>query len=175
MSLSAVISPSGMIGMWILQPASWLVILQVAIGLGFVIFVHELGHFLVAKACGVKCEKFYIGFDINGWNLGKFTWGETEYGIGILPLGGYVKMIGQDDNPAAAAREAQRAKDIIESGDLPPEPTSDPHPAWDPRSYPAQSVPERMAIISAGVIMNVIFAVLLAAWAFGLGVQELTC
>ena len=60
MSLSAVISPGGMIGMWILQPASWLVILQVAIGLGFVIFVHELGHFLVAKACGVKCEKFYI-------------------------------------------------------------------------------------------------------------------
>ena len=175
MSLSLVISPVGLLGMWILQPASWLVILQVAIGLGFVIFVHELGHFLVAKACGVKCEKFYIGFDINGWNLGKFTWGETEYGIGILPLGGYVKMLGQDDNPAAAAREAQRAKDIMESGDLPPEPTSDPHPAWDPRSYPAQSVPERMAIISAGVIMNVIFAVLLAAWAFGLGVQELTC
>jgi len=175
MSPSSVISPVVMIGMWILQPASWLVILQVAIGLGFVIFVHELGHFLVAKACGVKCEKFYIGFDINGWNLGKFTWGETEYGIGILPLGGYVKMLGQDDNPAAAAREAQRAKDIIESGDLPPEPTDDPHPAWDPRSYPAQSVPERMAIISAGVIMNVIFAVLLAAWAFGLGVQELTC
>jgi regulator of sigma E protease len=162
-------------GVWILQPASWLVILQVAIGLGFVIFVHELGHFLVAKACGVKCEKFYIGFDINGWSLGKFTWGETEYGIGILPLGGYVKMLGQDDNPAAAAREAQRAKEIIESGDLPPEPTDDPHPAWDPRSYPAQTVPERMAIISAGVIMNVIFAVLLAAWAFGLGVQELTC
>ena len=92
MSLSLVISPVGLLGMWILQPASWLVILQVAIGLGFVIFVHELGHFLVAKACGVKCEKFYIGFDINGWNLGKFTWGETEYGIGILPLGGYVKM-----------------------------------------------------------------------------------
>ena len=93
MSPSSVISPVVMMGMWILQPASWLVILQVAIGLGFVIFVHELGHFLVAKACGVKCEKFYIGFDINGWNLGKFTWGETEYGIGILPLGGYVKML----------------------------------------------------------------------------------
>ncbi|MBQ80541.1 MAG: hypothetical protein CMJ66_10970 [Planctomycetaceae bacterium] len=175
MSQNGVLFPMTLMGMWILQPASWLVILQVAIGLGFVIFVHELGHFLVAKACGVKCEKFYIGFDINGWSLGKFTWGETEYGIGILPLGGYVKMLGQDDNPAAAAREAQRAKEIIESGDLPPEPTDDPHPAWDPRSYPAQTVPERMAIISAGVIMNVIFAVLLAAWAFGLGVQELTC
>ncbi len=175
MSQNGVLFPMTPVGVWILQPASWLVILQVAIGLGFVIFVHELGHFLVAKACGVKCEKFYIGFDINGWSLGKFTWGETEYGIGILPLGGYVKMLGQDDNPAAAAREAQRAKEIIESGDLPPEPTADPHPAWDPRSYPAQTVPERMAIISAGVIMNVIFAVLLAAWAFGLGVQELTC
>ena len=175
MSQNGVLFPMTLMGMWILQPASWLVILQVAIGLGFVIFVHELGHFLVAKACGVKCEKFYIGFDINGWSLVKFTWGETEYGIGILPLGGYVKMLGQDDNPAAAAREAQRAKEIIESGDLPPEPTDDPHPAWDPRSYPAQTVPERMAIISAGVIMNVIFAVLLAAWAFGLGVQELTC
>ena len=40
---------------WIIQPSSWWVILQVAGGLGFVIFVHELGHFLVAKACGVKC------------------------------------------------------------------------------------------------------------------------
>ena len=56
---------------WIIQPASWGVILQVAAGLGFVIFVHELGHFLVAKACGVKCEQFYIGFDIAGLKLAK--------------------------------------------------------------------------------------------------------
>ena len=175
MRATAPLAAADLLGLWILEPASWLVILQVAIGLGFVIFVHELGHFLVAKACGVKCEKFYIGFDIGGLKLAHFTWGETEYGIGILPLGGYVKMLGQDDNPAAAAREAQRAREVIESGDLPPEPTADPHPAWDPRSYPAQSVPERMAIISAGVIMNVIFAVLLAAWAFSLGVEELTC
>lgn len=160
---------------WILQPSSWGVILQVAGGLGFVIFVHELGHFLVAKACGVKCEKFYLGFDIGGLKLASFKWGETEYGIGALPLGGYVKMLGQDDNPAAAAREAQRARQAEFSGDLPPEPTSDPHPAWDPRSYPAQSVPKRMAIISAGVIMNVIFAVLMAALAFGLGIEEMTC
>ena len=167
---------------WIAQPASWGVILQVAGGLGFVIFVHELGHFLVAKACGVKCEKFFLGFDIGGLKLASFKWGETEYGIGALPLGGYVKMLGQDDNPAAAAAEAQRARaegghaaQVLGSGDLPPEPTSDPHPAWDPRSYPAQSVPKRMAIISAGVIMNVIFAVLMASLAYGLGVKELTC
>ena len=157
---------------WIAQPANWWVVLQVAGGLGFVIFVHELGHFLVAKACGVKCEKFYLGFDVGGLKLLSFKWGETEYGIGVLPLGGYVKMLGQDDNPAAAAAEAERAR---LSGDLPPEPVAGPHPKWDPRSYPAQSVPERMAIISAGVIMNVIVAVLMAAWAYGLGVKEMTC
>lgn len=167
-------------GEWILQPSSWLVILQVAGGLGFVIFVHELGHFLVAKACGVKCEKFYLGFDVGGLKLLSFKWGETEYGIGALPLGGYVKMLGQDDNPAAAAAEAQRARaagpgHALTSGDLPPEPGTGPHPAWDPRSYPAQSVPKRMAIISAGVIMNVIFAVLMASLAYGLGVREMTC
>ncbi|MFM7185807.1 MAG: site-2 protease family protein [Planctomycetota bacterium] len=151
---------------------NWWVILQVACGLGFVIFVHELGHFLVAKACGVKCEKFFLGFDIGGMKLASVKWGGTEYGIGALPLGGYVKMLGQEDNPAAAAGEAQRAR---LSGDLPAEPVAGPHPTWDPRSYPAQSVPKRMAIISAGVIMNVIFAVLMASLAFKLGVREMTC
>ena len=157
---------------WFAQPANLWVVLQVAGGLGFVIFVHELGHFLVAKACGVKCEKFFLGFDVGGLKLASFKAGETEYGIGILPLGGYVKMLGQDDNPAAAASEAHRAK---LSGDLPAEPVAGPHSAWDPRSYPAQSVPKRMAIISAGVIMNVIFAVLMASLAYGIGVREMTC
>ena len=86
------------------------VILKVAVGLGFVIFVHELGHFTVAKLCGVKCEKFYLGFDIAGLKFCKFRWGETEYGIGILPLGGYVKMLGQEDNPAKLREEMERAK-----------------------------------------------------------------
>src|SRR5262249_25898333 len=156
---------------------------------GFVIFVHELGHFLVAKACGVKCEKFYLGFDIYGLKFCKFQWGETEYGIGILPLGGYVKMLGQDDNPARMAEETRRAKaqpvgvgatgsssaehaPALTHGDLPPEPVSDPHEPYDPRSYMAQSVPKRMAIISAGVIMNVIFACVMASIAYGLGVKE---
>jgi regulator of sigma E protease len=79
-------------------------ITQGILGLGFVIFVHELGHFAVAKMCGVKCEKFYLGFDIGGYKLAKFQRGETEYGIGILPLGGYVKMLGQDDNPSQLKR-----------------------------------------------------------------------
>ena len=81
-----------------------------AIALGFVIFVHELGHFIVAKLCGVKCEKFYLGFDIGGWKLCKFQYGETEYGIGVLPLGGYVKMLGQEDNPNRLKAEIERSK-----------------------------------------------------------------
>ncbi|MBN1396393.1 MAG: site-2 protease family protein, partial [Pirellulales bacterium] len=86
------------------------VILLSAFGLGFVIFVHELGHFLVAKLCGVKCEKFYLGFDVAGLKFCKFQWGETEYGIGIIPLGGYVKMLGQEDNPARLREEIERAR-----------------------------------------------------------------
>lgn len=133
--------------------------LQVAAGLGFVIFVHELGHFLAAKTFGVKCEKFYVGFDVPisigpirlPRTLGRFFWGETEYGIGIIPLGGYVKMLGQDDDPRKQEEESERAK-------------------MDPRSYLSKPVWQRMIIISAGVVMNVIFAVVLAACAFLYGV-----
>jgi regulator of sigma E protease len=153
-----------------------LVILEVAVGLGMVIFVHELGHFVVAKLCGVKCEKFYLGFDIYGLKLAKFQWGETQYGIGILPLGGYVKMLGQDDNPAKAAEERERSR-LAADPNSPAAPLGDPTETQqlDPRSYMAKSVPQRMAIISAGVIMNLIFACLMGAVAYGLGVKDLAC
>lgn len=179
--------------------------LGVGAGLTFVIFVHELGHFLVAKACGVKCEKFYVGFDFLEFkipftnlkiprSLMKFQWGETEYGIGSLPLGGYVKMLGQDDDPRNAEHEAARIRaaaptEKVVNEALATSTTVDPHhpetapvPAQttegktillDPRSYPAKRVPARMAIISAGVIMNLIFAVVLAAVAYRLGVEEM--
>lgn len=153
-------------------------ILLMMLGLGFVIFVHELGHFLAAKMFGVKCEKFYIGFDVPikigpirlPAKLAKFQWGETEYGIGSIPLGGYVKMLGQDDNPANLKEENQR---IL--ADKPSDSASDSEqsvrtPKLDPRSYPAKPVFARMIIISAGVIMNLIFGVLMAATAFRLGV-----
>ena len=143
-------------------------ITKVALGIGFVIFIHELGHFLAAKWCGVKCEKFYVGFDpplkYLPSALFKFQWGETEYGIGIIPLGGYVKMLGQDDNPARAAEEAERSKIVTTA------PDGEEHVAFDPRSYVAKSVPQRMLIISAGVIMNLISAVFLAAFAYRAGV-----
>jgi regulator of sigma E protease len=158
-------------------------IVQVAIGLGAVIFVHELGHFLVAKACGVKCEKFYVGFDVPikigplrlPAALWRRRWGETEYGIGILPLGGYVKMLGQDDNPSRIAEEMQRSQ--VEEGETAKEivgPSGEKY-FVDPRSYLAKSVPQRMAIISAGVIMNVIFAFIFAVIAYGVGVPTVPC
>ncbi len=170
-------------------------IVEICLGVGFIIFVHELGHFAVAKLCGVKCEKFYLGFDIGGWKFCKFRWGETEYGIGILPLGGYVKMLGQEDNPAKLKEEIERAKLARPAEKSSPDGktpenelrTENPQAAtdfdlaqaekslYDPRSYLAKSVPKRMAIISAGVIMNVIFAFLMAALAYSIGVEQATC
>jgi regulator of sigma E protease len=175
---------------------NWIwVISVVAIALGCVIFVHELGHFLVAKLCGVKVEKFYLGFDIAGWKLFKFRYGETEYGIGVFPVGGYVKMLGQEDNPNRLRAEIERAKlqqpaqDAQTEGsssaqskaDAAHEPAEDVDLAqaeaalYDPRSYLAKSVPKRMAIISAGVIMNVIFAFFTAMGAYYFGVEQLAC
>jgi regulator of sigma E protease len=151
------------------------VICVVALGLGAVIFVHELGHFLVAKACGVKCEKFMIGFDIGGYKLSR-KWGETEYGIGILPLGGYVKMLGQDDDPAHIAEQLKKSEIAASNPDAVEVhgPGGEPY-FVDRRSYLAKSVPQRMAIISAGVVMNVIFAFIFAVVAYGLGVKYMPC
>lgn len=165
-----------------LDPSSWWAMAQVLLGLGAVIFVHELGHFLVAKACGVKCEKFYVGFDAFDVKIGditliprslvKWQWGETEYGIGIVPLGGYVKMLGQDDNPSNIEEENQRSilDDHEEANQNLPAGFVD-KASLDPRSFKAKSVPQRMAIISAGVIFNLIFAVIFAAIAFRSGVD----
>ncbi|QGJ71835.1 PDZ domain-containing protein [Planctomycetales bacterium 10988] len=151
---------------------------QIAIGLGFVIFVHELGHFAVAKWCGVRCDKFYLGFDIFNLKLFSFRWGETEYGIGALPLGGYVMMLGQNDNPfeetkeIREAQEAQeRAEEAREAGNL-EEVEEEAAKVPPSNSYASKTVFQRMAIISAGVIMNVIFAFLMIMVAFNLGVYQ---
>jgi regulator of sigma E protease len=150
-----------------------------AVGLGFVVFFHELGHFLAAKYCGVRVEQFALGFGpaMVAWRKGiglqrgttvptvekkiEAYWqshrleshrddqpltatqveramaaqglGETEYRFNWIPLGGYVKMLGQDDlHPEAVSSE--------------------------PRSYNSQSIRGRMLIISAGVLMNVLLA-----------------
>jgi regulator of sigma E protease len=69
-----------------------LVVIEFAIVLGFLVLIHELGHFIVAKLCGVRVETFSIGF---GTRLFGFRYGDTDYRISILPVGGYVKMAGE--------------------------------------------------------------------------------
>ena len=84
------------------------VILQVVIVFGLIIFVHELGHFLAAKAVGVGVERFSLGF---GPKVFGKQIGETEYQLSAVPLGGYVKMVGEEpgeeewgEGPAYGAR-----------------------------------------------------------------------
>ena len=68
-------------------------VVSAVVALGALIFIHELGHFLVAKAMGVGVERFSLGF---GPRIFSFSRGETEYCVSIVPLGGYVKMIGEE-------------------------------------------------------------------------------
>ncbi|MFQ5411553.1 MAG: RIP metalloprotease RseP, partial [Phycisphaerae bacterium] len=107
----------------------------VLMGFSAVVFVHELGHFLAAKWAGVRVERFAIGF---GRELFGFTKGETRYSFNILPLGGYVKMLGQEDFV------------VDKSGEL--------KVKEDERSFTNKSIGKRMVIITAGVIMNLFFA-----------------
>ena len=106
--------------------------------------------------------------------LFKITVGETEYGIGTIPLGGYVKMLGQNDNPAAAAQEAERiriAREQSDDGTI----ENEGEYTIDPRSYPAKPVWQRLMIISAGVVMNLIFAVIFGAAAYRYGMLYTPC
>ena len=106
-------------------------VIKVALGLSCVIFIHELGHFAVAKWCDVHVETFSIGFGpaLPGCS---FKRGETTYKIALFPLGGYVKMLGEGEG------EGEGEED------------------HNPRSFKNKPVGQRMAIISAGVVMNLI-------------------
>ena len=162
---------------------TWYVIL-VILGVNALIIVHEFGHFIVARMCGVRCDKFYIWFDIYGLRFFRFKWGDTEYGLGVLPLGGYVKMFGQEDNPGQIAKEIEKAKavSLAQNGENAAEnlPTEEELKYMETAlyakdSYLSKSVPQRMAIISAGVIMNIVFAFICATGAYMIGFKELPC
>ena len=160
-------------------------LLGVVLGFGFIIFVHEMGHFLVAKWVGIKCSQFAVGMGnaICSWRKGLgFRWGstepevetrvrehlkseesakisteqrdramtalglsETEYRLNWIPLGGYVKMVGQEDMDASAV-------------------------STDPRAFNNKPIWARACVISAGVVMNLIFGVLFFMIAFLAGV-----
>lgn len=117
-------------------------------GFSAVIFVHELGHFMAAKWMNVRVDQFAIGFFTE---LVGFTKGETRYSFNLLPLGGYVKMLGQEDfDDKTLELKTQK----------------------DPRSFVNKTVFQRMVIVSAGVIMNVLFAAFLFVIVFMNGVEE---
>ena len=112
---------------------------QVILALSVLIIIHEFGHFLWARAFGIRVEKFYLFFDIGGKALARWHWGGTEFGIGWLPFGGYCKISGMID----------------ESMDL-EQMKQDPQP-WEFRTHPAW---QRLLVMSGGVINNFIFAIL---------------
>jgi regulator of sigma E protease len=133
------------VGLWLDPWGAFLVV----VGLGLVIFIHELGHFLAAKWCDVHVKTFSIGFG-PAVPFCSYKWGETTYMIGIIPLGGYVQMVGEGES-AEGDEEGEE----------------------DPRSFKKKSVGQRMLIISAGVIMNVLLGMVCFVAAYLHGVQEI--
>ena len=125
-------------------------ILATVVVLGVLIFVHELGHFLTAKLVDIEVPRFSIGF---GPKLVGFRRGETEYVISALPLGGYVKMAGMEEMEMIEGKAVglgEKPEDsAVENGG-----TS----RRRPRDFESKSLPARTLVISAGVLMNMLFA-----------------
>ena len=110
---------------------------QLLLGLSILVGLHELGHLLTAKLFGMRVEKFSIGFPPK---IAGFQWGETEYSIGAIPLGGFVKIAGMVD-------------ESLDTANL----SSEPQP-WEFRSKPAW---QRLIVMLGGIIVNVITGVII--------------
>lgn len=132
---------SQLMAMW---SSTWPYLVMVG-AFSIIVFVHEIGHFAVAKWAGVRVERFAVGF---GRELVGFTRGETRYSFNILPLGGYVKMLGQED--------FDDKSNELKFND-------------NPRSFVNKPVGRRMLIVSAGVVMNILFACFLFMIVFMVG------
>ena len=109
--------------------------IQILMALSLLVFIHELGHFLFAKLFGTKVERFFLFFDAYGFAIWKKKIGDTVYGIGWLPIGGYVKIAGMVDESLDTSSE-----------DREPQP-------WEFRSKPAW---QRLLIILGGIIFNIV-------------------
>jgi regulator of sigma E protease len=110
---------------------------QLLLGLSILVGLHELGHLLTAKLFGMRVEKFSIGFPPK---IAGFQWGETEYSIGAIPLGGFVKISGMVDESMDTAQLA-----------------SEPQP-WEFRAKPAW---QRLIVMLGGIIVNVITGIII--------------
>ena len=113
---------------------------QMILGLSILVILHELGHFVAARAFGIKVEKFYLFFDAWGISLFKFNYKGVEYGIGWLPLGGYVKIAGMIDESMDTEQLAG-----------PPQP-------WEFRSKPAW---QRLIVMLAGITVNIVLGIVI--------------
>ncbi|HVV56365.1 MAG TPA: RIP metalloprotease RseP, partial [Mucilaginibacter sp.] len=111
---------------------------QLLLGLSILVILHEFGHFIAARAFGIKVEKFYLFFDAWGVSLFKFNYKGVEYGIGWLPLGGYVKIAGMIDESMDKEQLAG-----------PPQP-------WEFRSKPAW---QRLIVMLGGITVNIIVGI----------------
>src|SRR5690606_26281136 len=111
---------------------------QLLLGLSILVVLHELGHFWAARAFGIKVEKFYLFFDAWGFKLFSINYKGVEYGIGWLPLGGYVKIAGMIDE----SMDTEQMKE-------------EPKP-WEFRSKPAW---QRLIVMLGGVTVNVILGI----------------
>src|SRR3989339_339446 len=113
--------------------------LQFLLAISILVIFHELGHFIAARSFKTRVEKFYLFF--NPWfSIFKFKRGETEYGLGWLPLGGYVKISGMIDESMDKEQMKQPAQ------------------PWEFRSKPAW---QRLIIMLGGVTMNVVLAIVI--------------
>ncbi|AHG90942.1 membrane-associated zinc metalloprotease [Gemmatirosa kalamazoonensis] len=158
-----------------------LTLLAPIIVFGLVVFVHELGHFLAAKAVGVYAPRFSIGF---GPALLRKRFGETEYVLAALPLGGYVRMASREDEsmafiegggehpsdavPTTGANAAGRAVDdhvgdprLRKDWDPDALAPFGPHPVPEHRWFESKSLPARLLILLAGVTMNALLAIVM--------------
>lgn len=117
--------------------------LQLILSLSLLVFIHELGHFLAARAFNIRVDKFFIFFDAWGKKLWSKKVGDTEYGIGWLPLGGYVKIAGMVDE----SMDTEQLK-------------QEPQP-WEFRSKPAW---QRFIVMIGGIVMNILAGIIIFAF-----------
>jgi regulator of sigma E protease len=114
--------------------------LQFILALSILITLHEFGHYWAARAFGIRIEKFFLFFDAWNFKLFSFKKGDTEYGMGWLPLGGYVKISGMVDE----SLDTEQMK-------------SEPQP-WEFRSKPAW---QRLIVMIGGVTVNLILGIII--------------
>jgi len=118
---------------------------------GIIIMLHEFGHFIVAKLCRVKVNEFAIGM---GPKLVQFGRGETKYTLRLLPIGGFCAMEGEDP-------ETEMPESLGGSGHKPKEPDPDVKPLSDGRAFYQKKVWQRILIVVAGAVMNLVLGYVL--------------